>query len=263
VHTSPIGKQTGPANSHVGNNKKKHKPPPPTPPVRALRGLTLNIWGITPAKWVSIQELPVFSSLDYVILTEHQLNAEFRPDEIIKSGWDFHAVFGTFTTLPQRGYRGQRYRGGLALLTRNSMRFRITMHSLSGAVNTILGDSCKSLNSRGSVHSSGTSPSLHQAVTWSLSSPFYNDTIHLTGMYIFLNEGNLEEFFDTLTAHSNHPCHKPHIYARDFNAYTAEEIESHITPLDSHALFHRVGDNQPCALSCFPPHNCHRPSRRL
>jgi len=26
------------------------------------------------------------------------------------------------------------------------------------------------------------------------------------------------------------------------NAYTAEEIESHITPLDSHALFHRVGD---------------------
>ena len=78
-----------------------------------------------------------------------------------------------------------------------------------------------------------------------MSSPFYNDTIHLTGVYVFPNEGNLEEFFDTLTAHSNHPCHEPHIYARDFNAYTAEEIESHITPLDCHALFHRAGNTNP------------------
>jgi len=98
------------------------------------------------------------------------------------------------------------------------------MHSLSGAVNTILGDNCTSLNSQGSVHGSGTSPSLHQAVTWSLLSPLYHDTIHLTGVYIFPNEGNLEDFFDTLTAHSNRPCHKPHIYAGDFNAYTAEEM---------------------------------------
>jgi len=50
---------------------------------------------MTPAKWVAIQELPVFSTLDYIILTEHQLSAEFRPEEIIKSGWDFHAVSGT------------------------------------------------------------------------------------------------------------------------------------------------------------------------
>ena len=139
--------------------------------------------------------LPVFCTLDYIILTEHQWSAKFRTDEIIKSGWDFHAVSGTVTTLSHRGYRGQRYRGGLALLTRNSMRFSITIHSLSGAVNTILGDNCTSLYSRGSAHSSGTSPYLHQAVTWSLSSPFYNDTIHLTGVYIFPNEGNLEEFF--------------------------------------------------------------------
>jgi len=60
-------------------------------------------------------------------------------------------------------------------------------------------------------------------------------------VYIFPNEGNLEEFFDTLTVHSNHP----HIYAGEFNDYTAEEIESHITPLDSHALFHRAGDTNP------------------
>jgi len=68
---------------------------------------------MTLAKWVVIQELVVFSSLDYIILTEHQLSAEFRPDEIIKSGWDFHAISGTVTTLPQRGYQGQRYRDGL------------------------------------------------------------------------------------------------------------------------------------------------------
>jgi len=49
---------------------------------------------MTPAKWLFIQDLPVFPSLDYIILTEHQLSAEFRPDEIIKSGWDFHAVSG-------------------------------------------------------------------------------------------------------------------------------------------------------------------------
>ena len=141
----------------------------------------------------------------------------------------------------------EQYRGGLSLLTRNSMHFSITMHPLSGAVNTILGDNCTSLNPRGSVYSSGTSPSLHQAVTWSLLSPFYNDRIHLTGVYIFPNEGNLDEFFDTLTTHSNHPppCREPHIHAGDFNAYTAEEIESHITPPNSHALSHRVGDTNP------------------
>jgi len=132
------------------------------------------------------------------------------------------------------------------------MHFSITMHSLSGTVKTILGENCTSLNPRGSGHSRETSPSLHQAVTWSLLSPFYNDAIHLTGVHIFPNEGNLDEFFDTLTDPSNHPCHEPHIYAGDFNAYTAEEIESHITPLDSHALFHRVGDTNPAHSPTSP-----------
>jgi hypothetical protein len=55
--------------------------------VKTLQGLTLNICGIIPAKWLFIQGLSVFSSLDYIILTEHQLSAEFRPDEIIKLGY--------------------------------------------------------------------------------------------------------------------------------------------------------------------------------
>ena len=153
--------------------KKKKKPPPP--PTRSLHGLTLNIRGLTPEKWKSIQDLEIFTSLDYIILTEHQLSPQFRPHEIIQSGWDFHAVSGTVTTLPRRGYRGLRHRGGLALLTRNSKRFSVTMKSLSGIVNKITGDNCKSLDTP--RDNGGIGLSLHQAVTWSLTSPIYNDTL--------------------------------------------------------------------------------------
>jgi len=69
---------------------------------------------------------------------------------------------------------------------------------------------------------------------------------------IFPDEGNLKESFDTLTAHSKYPSHEPHIYAADFNAYTAEEIESHITPLDSHTLFRRMGDTNPAHSPASP-----------
>ena len=209
---------------------------------------------MTPEKWESIQELDIFPSLDLIILTEHQLSAEFRPDEILRSGWDFHAVSGAITNLPRKGYRGQRHRGGLALLTRNSKRFSVKMKSLSGVVNKITGDNCKCVDKRrGSQgHGSGSLPILHQAVTWSLTSPLYNDTIHLTGVYIFPDENQLQEFFDTLIAHSNQPPHEPHIYAGDFNAYTAEELENHITPQDLRTLLRRSGDINP-AHSPAPP----------
>jgi len=95
---------------------------------------------MTPEKWDPIQDLDIFPSLDYIILTEHQLSAQFRPDEIIRSGWDFHAVSGAVTNLPRKGYRGQQHRGGHALLTRNSKHFSVKMKSLSGVVNKITGD---------------------------------------------------------------------------------------------------------------------------
>jgi len=176
---------------------------------------------MSPEKWESIQELDIFPSLDFIILTEHHLSTQFRPDEIIRSGWDFHAISGAVTNLPRKGYRGQRHRGGLALLTRNSRHFSVKMKSLSGVVNKITGDSCKCMDKRrgGHGHGSGSLLILHQAVTWSLASPLYNDTIHLTGVYIFPDENQLQEFFDTLIAHSNHPAHQPHIYAGDFNTY--------------------------------------------
>jgi len=132
------------------------------------------------------------------------------------------------------------------------MRFSITMLSLSGVVNKIIGDNCTFLDTRGHAHGSGVSSSLHQADTWSLLSSFYNNTFHLTGVYICSNKGNLDEFFDTLTAHSNHPSHKPHIYAGDFNAYTTDEIECHITPLDSHTLLRRTGDTNPAISPASP-----------
>jgi len=94
AHTSLTGKLAGPANSHVGNNKKKHKPPPPTPPVRALQGLTFKIRDIMG----SHPRIASFLFSRLLILTEHQFSTEFRPDEIVKSRWDFHAVSGTVTT---------------------------------------------------------------------------------------------------------------------------------------------------------------------
>jgi len=95
---------------------------------------------MTPEKWESIQDLDIFPSLDFIILTEHQLSAQVRPDEIIRSGWDFYAVSGAVTNLPRKGYRGQRHRGGLAFLTRNSTHFSVKMKSLSGVVNKITGE---------------------------------------------------------------------------------------------------------------------------
>jgi len=133
---------------------------------------------------------------------------------------------------------------------------------MSGVVNKITGDNCKCMDKRrgGQGHGSGSLPILHQAATWSLTAPLYNDTIHLNGVYIFPDENQLQEFLDTLIAHSNHPPHEPHIYAGDFNAYTAEELENHITPQELRTLLRRSADINP-AHSPVPP--LHGTSRRL
>jgi len=134
-------------------------------------------------------------------------------------------------------------------LTRSSKHFSVKMKSLSGVVNK-----CKCMDKRrgGHGHGSRSLPILHQAVTWSLTSPLYNDTIHLTGFYIILDENQLQEFFDTLIAHFNHPPHEPHTYAGDFNAYTAEEQENHVTPQELRTILRRSADINP-AHSPAPP----------
>ena len=89
-------------------------------------------------------------------------------------------------------------------MTRNSKHFSVKMKSLSGVVNKITGDNCKCMDKRrgGHGHGSGSLLILHQAVTWSLTSPLYNDTIRLTGVYIFPDDNQLQEFFDTLSSHT-------------------------------------------------------------
>jgi len=77
---------------------------------------------MTPEKWEPIQDLCIFPSLDFISLTEHELSAQFRPDEIIRSGWDFHGVSGAVTNLPRKAHRGQGHRGGLTLLTTGSFQ---------------------------------------------------------------------------------------------------------------------------------------------
>ena len=127
------------------------------------------------------------------------------------------------------------------------------MKSLS-VVNKTTGDNCKCMDKRrgGHGHGSGSLLILHQAVAWSLTFPLYNDTIHLTGVYIFPDENQLQEFFDTLIAHSNHRPHELHIYAGDLNAYTAEKLENHVTPQELRYILSRSGDINP-AHSPAPP----------
>jgi len=156
--------------SNVDSNKKqKTRSFASSLSIRSFHGLTLNIRGMTPGpeKWDSIQDLDIFPILEIIILTEHQLSAEFRRDENIRSRWDFHTASGAITNLPRNEYRGQRHRGGLALLTRNSKYFSVKMTSLSGTVNKIVGDDCKCMDKRrgGQGHGSGSLPILHQAVT--------------------------------------------------------------------------------------------------
>ena len=63
--------------------------------------------------------------------------------------------------------------------------------------------------------------------------------------------------FLTLLLHIRTTLPTTYIYAGDFNAYTAKEIECHITPLDSHTLFHRTGDTNPAHSPASPPPRSH------
>ena len=54
-------------------------------------------------------------------------------------------------------------------------------------------------------------------------------SFHLTGIYIFPDEHQLHELFDTLSTNSNYPLHNPYLYAEDFKAYAAEEWENHVS----------------------------------
>ena len=77
------------------------------------------------------------------------------------------------------------------------------MKSLSGVVNKIMCDNCKCADKRRGCHEhgSGSLPKLHQAVTWSLTSPLYNDTL---GIYV----GMCMSFKNVFACHNDLKRHK-------------------------------------------------------
>jgi len=64
----------------------------------------------------------------------------------------------------------------------------------------------------------------------------------VTGVYTSPSEGKIEDFFHTLTQQDHYPADDIHIYAGDFNAHVADEIETHITTPEGHTIPPRVGD---------------------
>ena len=76
-----------------------------------------------------------------------------------------------------------------------------------------------------------------------IHSPLIADPIHITGVYVSPSEGEVEEFSQTLTQQDHYPDREIHVYADDFNAHVAEELEAHITLQErSSTIPSRVGD---------------------
>ena len=132
---------------------------PTTSPVSGLHFMCFNIRGHQPSKWDKIRSLPSFPKLDIIVLTEHHLQANSRPREIVQSGWDIHLVSG-----PQKsGSHAHCHRGGVALLTRISAKVSVKQ--------VVVADPASGF--------------MHQAAPWTLSSPTLACPIHVTGVYQF------------------------------------------------------------------------------
>jgi len=160
--------------------------------------------------------LPVIQSVSVIILTAHHLSAYFRPKELIDSGWNIRAVAG----VQKRRSKQHQHRGDVAILYRNASNLKIEQHRITD----------------------GSNGSSHQAVSWTIHSPLIADPIHITVVYVSPSEGEVEEFFHTLTQQDHYPDREIHVYAGDFNAHVAEEIEAHITLQERSTIPSRVGD---------------------
>ena len=174
------------------------------PQDQEINFLTFNVNGHKPHKWKYITQLSAYKSLDIILLTEYHLSTRFRPQEIVNSGWSVHAVPGP----PKTGPNKFNYRGGLALLVRDSSNLKVKQN----------------------VIVSGTTGSVHQAATWTLTSPLLMHPFHITGVYVSPSDGKtVEEFFDSLSQNHSHPVEEVHIYAGDMNAHIAQEVENHLS----------------------------------
>ena len=182
--------------------------------VGGLHLMCLNIRTFTPNKWEKIQSWPCLRSLDAMVVTEHHLPGDFSPKEIAKSGWRLKLVAGPQMT----GDKKHLYRGGVALLTRISSNLTVQQK----------------------VVADPSSGFVHQAATWTITSPSLAQPIHVTGVYVSPNGDRTEEFFNLLSQQHAFPPAEPHVFMGDFNAHTQSDTEDHLSPSDN--IPARVGD---------------------
>jgi len=145
------------------------------------------------------------------------------------------------TNLSRWEHRRHRHRGGMALLpawTRNTVtkHFSVTMKSLSGVVNKITGYNYKCVDkSRGGPTGTGTghhwsytrrSPGLSPPLFTMIPFTWLRSAFSWMRTNFTKNWGSHGEFNSTP---SRTPGSWAHIYAGDFIAYTAKELETHVT----------------------------------
>ena len=183
--------------------------------------VTININRFSEEKWKYTLSLLIIQSVSVIIVTEHHLPGTFRPKEVMDSGWNIRAVAGV---TKRRGKQHQ-HRGGVAIWYRDASNLKVEQHRITDGANG----------------------SSHQAVSWTIKSPLIARPIHITGVYVSPSEGEIEEYFYTLTQQNHYVADNIHIYAGDFNAHVADETRTHITMQERHTIPPRVG-------GCHKPH---------
>jgi len=80
-------------------------------------------------------------------------------------------------------------------------------------------------------------------------------------VYVSPSKGEIDVFFHTLTKQNHYSADDIHIYAGDFNAYVADEIETHVTMQKQHTIPPQVGDcherHMPSQPAAAPITNTH------
>jgi len=121
--------------------------------------------------------------------------------------------------VPKRRGKQHQHRGGVQILYPDASNLKVEQYRITDGANG----------------------SSHQAVSWTIRSPLIARPIHITGVYVIPSEGEIEEFFHTLTRLHYVSAKDVHIYAGDFNAHVADEIETHITIQEGHTIPPRFG----------------------
>ena len=115
-----------------------------------------------------------------------------------------------------------RYRGGVAILTRDSSNLTVRERNV--------------INEQQGLQ--------HQAATWTVTSPTLASPLHLTAVYVSPTAGQLTTFFDLLEQQSAFPPDQVHLYTGDFNGRCGNLTEKHLHPAHDLAIPPRRGDTR-------------------